>query len=185
MKKTFFTLAIFSFIVVACDNKAPDSTKVVEERNEEKFDDTRMEDDVEFVAMAAEGNMLEVQLGELAQTNATSDKIKELGNMLIKDHSASNEELKRLALKRNIALPAKLGDEKMKIYNDLNAKKGNEFDRAFADHMVKDHENDIKAFKDEAENGKDVEIKTWASGKIATLEHHLKMAQEAQEWVKK
>lgn len=185
MYKTYTILAIFSIVLAACDNKVPDSTQIAKDANEEKFKQTTLDGDIQFAAKAAEGGMLEVQLGELAQRNGTSDKIKELGNMMVKDHSEANEELKKLAFEKNIALPAKLGDEKMKKYNDLNAKKGNEFDRAYADFMVKDHEEDIKLFKDEAENGNDAEIKNWASGKISTLEHHLQMAKEAQQWVKK
>jgi len=185
MKKIFLAMTVSGFVLASCDNKAPDSTKTTEAVNETKFEDTNIEKDVEFASKAAEGGMLEVQLGELAQRNGTSPKIKEFGQSMIKDHGAANEELAALALKKNIALPAKLGDKKLKDYNDLNAKKGNEFDRAYAEFMVKDHEEDIKAFKDEAENGKDADIKAWASGKIATLEHHLQMAQEAQAFVKK
>lgn len=190
MKNTLLALAAFSIIIAACDNKKPDSPELAEKINENKLDAAKeqaadMKKDAEFAVAAAEGGMLEVQLGELAQKNSTHPKIKEFGKMMVKDHGTANEELKSLATSKNITLPAMLGEEKQKDYDDLASKKGNEFDRAYADYMVNDHEEDIKAFKDEAENGNDADIKSWASGKISTLEHHLQMAKEAKDFVKK
>lgn len=184
MKKQMI-LALATGLLLACGNRETktDSMETTEEVNK-RLDDTVLEDDAEFAAEAAEGGMLEVQLGELAQTNATSPKVKEFGQTMVTDHGKANEELKNLAQKKNIALPAALGTEKMKIYDDLKAKKGNEFDKAYIDHMIKDHEEDIEAFREESNEGKDSELKAWAGEKLPTLEHHLQMAKEAQKWVK-
>ncbi len=47
--------------------------------------------------------------------------------------------------------------------------------------MVKDHKEDIDAFKKEADKGNDPDLKQWASGKVPTLEHHLDMARSAED----
>jgi len=44
--------------------------------------------------------------------------------------------------------------------------------------MVKDHTEDIRLFKEEAEKGEDADTKEWASTKVKTLEHHKMMAEE-------
>lgn len=169
----------------ACDsNKEKDSKEVAEETNEKKFDDKKMEDDSEFVVDAASGGMLEVVLGKIAQTNAASAKVKEFGQTMSMDHSQANEELKSLAAKKNITLPVAPGEDHQKIIEDLSAKKGEAFDKAYMESMVKDHEEDIEAFKKEAEKGTDVEIKAFAQGKIATLQHHLEMAKAIHESIK-
>jgi putative membrane protein len=170
----------------ACNKKhSDDSTKVAERQNEAKFVNANNEKDTEFAVAAADGGMLEVQLGQLAQTNGTSSKVKEFGKSMIQDHSKANDELKALAQQKNITLPQKLSDKNQKKYNDLSEKRGTEFDKAYTKFMVDDHEDDIDEFKKEAEKGDDAEIKSWASGKVTTLEHHLEMAKEAKDVVHK
>jgi putative membrane protein len=46
--------------------------------------------------------------------------------------------------------------------------------------MVKDHKKDIDLFEREANNGEDADLKSWASGKLPTLKHHLEMAEKMQ-----
>ncbi len=188
MKKTILlALAAMSFTVFsACgDNKKPEDTKeVANDANDKKFDDTKMENDAEWAVKAADGGMEEVQLGKLAQSNGTSPKVKELGKMMVDDHSKANEELKALAAKKNITLPAALSEKRQKDYDDLAKKTGADFDKAYTNMMIDDHQEDIDLFKKEGNDGKDADIKAWAAGKVATLEHHLEMAKAAHDAVK-
>lgn len=186
MRNILFLFGSASLLLASCGgkNEPADSVKTTESINEAKFEDSQTEPDMQFAVAAAEGNMLEVQLGELAQTNATSPKVKEFGKTMMTDHTLASDELKELAATKKIALPAALGTEKTNLYNELRDKKGNEFDKAYIDHMIKDHEEDLKLFRDEADKGKDLEIKAWAGGKLPMLERHLQLAQETQKWVK-
>jgi putative membrane protein len=118
-------------------------------------------------------------LGQLAKENAASAEIKNPGAMMVKDHTAANEELKKTAKNKNITLPDALSDKSQKKVQELRAKKGTEFDEAYADLMVSDHKEDISAFKKEVEKGNDPQIRAWAKNKIPTLEHHLMMAEQA------
>lgn len=60
-----------------------------------------------------------------------------------------------------------------------------EFEQKYTDYMVKDHKEDIEEFKKEANDGKDPELKAFAGNTIPVLEHHLQMAEQAQQAVKK
>src|SRR5439155_20483173 len=44
-----------------------------------------------FLKEAMEGNLAEVQMGQLAQKNGGSDRVRSFGQMLQKDHSDANE----------------------------------------------------------------------------------------------
>ncbi len=44
--------------------------------------------------------------------------------------------------------------------------------------MVLDHENDVAAFRHEANDGKDASIKSFASQTLPTLDIHRKMARQ-------
>lgn len=171
-----------SFVFVSCSTKEKetDSTEIAEEKNEQKFEDSEIENDTEFAVSAADGGLLEVQLGELAQSNASSQQVKTFGKMMVAEHTKANAELKALAAQKNISLPTVLSDDSQKKYEDLAAKNGKEFDDEYTDFMVKDHKMDIDKFSKQADKGDDQELKSWASGKLSALEHHLEMAKEAE-----
>lgn len=189
MKKIMFNAAVFAaalFLATSCsDRKADneDSKEVAEDQNEAKFEDTKIENDTEFAVKAADGGMLEVQLGELAQQRGINPEVKNLGKMMVEDHKKANEELKALAQTKNISLPTVMSEDCQKTFDDIASKTGEDFDDAFTDHMVKDHKKDIDAFKKEAEKGDDPDLKSWAQGKLETLEHHLDMAKVAEKAV--
>lgn len=176
MKKYSLILAaaigLFSFTACNDTNNNDDSKEIAMETNEEKFDTTRVEDDAEFAVKAADGGMMEVELGKLAASKATSADVKSFANMMVTDHTAANEELKGIAASKNITLPAAISDDKMKKINDLREKTGAEFDKDYMSFMVDDHEDDIDAFKKQAEKGNDAELKQFAAGKVPTLEKH-------------
>src|SRR5476651_1310218 len=109
MKKILISVLIAgSFAVGSCGNNDNDSKKEAVEENKEKFDSTNIQDDTKFAVSAADGGMMEVQLGKLALTNGSSKKVKEFAQMMIDDHSKAGDELKTLAAGKNITLPATL-----------------------------------------------------------------------------
>jgi putative membrane protein len=173
--------------VAACGGKKSetDSKEIAEDQNESKFDSVDTKGDAEFAVAAADGGMLEVQLGELAVSQASSATVKKFGQSMIDDHSKANEELKSLAAQKNITLPSTLSDKNQKRYDELAGKSGVEFDKAYAKFMVEDHKEDIDEFKKEADKGNDPDLKSWASGKVPVLEHHLSMAEAARDEVDK
>jgi putative membrane protein len=180
MKKITLSLMMIATVMAftACNNKkAEDSKEIAEEQNEAKLDTTALDDDSEFAVAAADGGLMEVQLGELAQKNAASADVKKFGEMMVKDHGKAGEELKTLASQKNITLPAMLGDEKQKKYDDLAKKTGKDFDKAYISFMVDDHKEDISEFEEAAKECKDADVKAWAGEKLPTLKHHLEMAE--------
>ena len=181
---TVTCMMIATLMVFSCSRKdSDDSRDIAEDTNDAKFG-SDYEGDAKFVVEAADGGLLEVQLGKLAQTKAFSAEVKQLGQMMAEDHSKANEELVQLASKKNISLPVVMSDENQKKYDDLAAKTGEDFDEAYTEFMVKDHKKDIDKFKKEFDKGEDNDIRTWASNKVTTLEHHLMMAEQAENSVK-
>lgn len=140
--------------------------------------------DKKFADAAAKGGMMEVMMGQLAATNAESATVKSLGEMMVKDHSKANNELKSWASTVGYTLPTSLDAEKQKKYDDLKAKKGAEFDRMYTDLMVSDHKKDIAEFKKEASEGTEASLKSFAGKTVPTLEHHLMESEKAKAAVK-
>ena len=129
--------------------------------------------DEDFIKEAAAGGMMEVELGKLAQQNAGSQKVKDFGSMMVKDHSKANEALKTLAESKRVTLPMAMDDKMKKEMDMLKTKKGADFDKAYVDLMVEDHKKDVEKFKTESKMAKDDDVKAFATKTLPTLEKHL------------
>ena len=117
------------------------------------------DEDAQFAREAASGGMMEVQLGKIAQERASSSQVKEFGSRMVKDHSKANDELKKIAAKKNIKLPTELEAKHKATVNKLSKLKGDEFDREYMTAMVDDHKEDGEKFQEQADKGKDPELK--------------------------
>ena len=128
--------------------------------------------------------MLEVELGKLAQKNGMSTLVKDFGKMMETDHTKANDELKNLAQAKNITLPTMMSNDNQKMYNDMMAMKGADFDKHYVDHMVDDHEDDVEMFRKTSMNAADPDIKAFAAKTLPTLEMHLQKIKEIQAMMK-
>lgn len=185
MKKSILclTMSALMFTWVSCGDGRQDSAEVAEDQNEETVDNKK-EDDAEFAVEAADAGLLEVQLGTMALTKASSPEVKQFAQKMVDDHTSANNELKALAQQKNITLPTTMGNEHQRKYDNFNDKTGEDFDKEYIDQMVKDHKEAIDEFEDQAEEGNDPELKSWASSKLTALRHHLTEAERIQEALK-
>lgn len=135
-------------------------------------------DDRNFIMEAAQGGMMEVQMGKLAQQNGQSDAVKQFGKRLEDDHAKANQELTGIAHKLGVTPPAQLDKKHQGKVDKMSKVKAQDFDRQFAKAMVDDHQHDVKAFRKQADKAKNAELKQFASQTLPTLEEHLKMAQD-------
>ena len=127
-----------------------------------------------FILAAAQGGMTEVKLGELAAQKGTRDDVKAFGQMMVKDHTAINDDLKALAAQKGVTLPDSLDAKHQGMVDKMAALTGAEFDDAYITGMIKDHKMDAKDFKAESAKTKDAEIKSFVDKSIPVVTEHLK-----------
>lgn len=139
----------------------------------------------QFAVDAANANMHEVELGKLAQEKAQNPKVKSFGTMMVNDHTKAGDELKALAQKENITLPAELSTEDKKHMDDMAKKTGKDFDKHYIDMMVEGHEKVVSEFEKASDNVTDADLKTWARNTLPTLKAHLDSAKAIQTSLKK
>ena len=125
-----------------------------------------------FMKNAAQGGQAEVDLGKLASTKAKDPEVKKFGQMMVTDHTAAGTELKALAGKKNITLPADIGSHKSTV-DKLSGLSGGDFDKAYVDDMLDDHEADVAEFEKQANNSADADVKAFAAKTLPTLKKHL------------
>jgi putative membrane protein len=129
--------------------------------------------DQDFILAAAQGGMTEVKLGDLAAQNGTRADVKDFGQMMVKDHSAINGDLKALAAKEGVTLPDSLDAKHQGMVDKLAALSGSAFDEAYIAAMVKGHKMDAKAFKAESAATTDVDIKSFVDKSLPVVQMHL------------
>lgn len=139
--------------------------------------------DSQFANKAAAGGMSEIKLGQLAVDKGRNSAVKEFGQRMVTDHAKTNEELKKIASRTNIALPDTMTASDQSLYDRLSQLSGSAFDRAYARAMVKDHEDDVAAFQRESMEGKNTAVKEFATQTVPTLKSHLQQAREMQKTV--
>jgi putative membrane protein len=130
--------------------------------------------DYTFVMEAAEGGQMEVELGQLAQQKASRDAVKQFGQRMATDHAKSGQELAQLAAGKGVELPKQPARKTQMEKDRLSKASGPAFDREYVKMMVKDHEQDVAAFKRESQQAQDPDLKAWATKTLPTLEDHLK-----------
>ena len=138
--------------------------------------------DAKFIKGAAEGNLAEVKLGELAQQRAASDAVKEFGKRMATDHQKAYDELKQIADSKGLKVPTEPDSRTKKEYDRLAKTSGADFDRAYMDLMVREHDRDVKAFQRAAKNEKDPQV--WAAKTLPTLQEHQKLAKDTDSHVR-
>jgi putative membrane protein len=129
--------------------------------------------DKDFILAAAQCGMTEVKLGELAAQKGTRDDVKAFGQMMVKDHTAINDDLKALATQKGVTLPDSLDAKHQGTVDKMAALTGSEFDAAYVADMVKDHKMDAKKFKAESGKTKDAEVKSFVDKSIPVVAEHL------------
>jgi putative membrane protein len=128
-----------------------------------------------FLTEAIQGNLAEVQMGQLAQKNGTSDAVKQYGKMLEDDHGAANEKAMAAAKQMNVTAPTAPTAKQKADYDRMAKMTGAKFDQQFAKDMVKDHQKDLKAYQ--TESSKNDAAGQYAKETLPTLQKHLQQAQ--------
>jgi putative membrane protein len=99
--------------------------------------------------------------------------VKEFGQMMVKDHTAINDDLKALAAQKGVTLPDNLDAKHQGMVDKMTALTGSEFDNAYIGGMIKAHKKDAKAFKAESAKTQDADIKSFLDKSIPVVEAHL------------
>lgn len=134
--------------------------------------------DRDFATKAAQGSMAEVEAGKMARDRAVNQSVKDFAQRMVKDHGKASNELTQLARKKGVTLPSTLADDQKGMIDKMTGQSGVQFDRAYMNAMVEDHEKDVELFRKEAQ-GTDVgdrDLRRWANKMLPILEDHLKNA---------
>lgn len=130
-----------------------------------------------FVTEAAGGNLAEIKLGQLATQKGTDPRVKDFGNLMIKDHTSANNNLKPIADAGGVKWPDNPPSDAQATYDRLSKLSGDQFDHQFLDVMVKDHRKVAQLYEQELGKASDAKLKTYISNTLPVIRSHLQHAE--------
>ena len=130
--------------------------------------------DQQFVDFAAQTDMVEANLGQLAQNVAASQQVKDYGKMLATDHTQDYQNLQSVAQQINLNVPGAIDAKNNKtVIGPFHALQGAAFDHRFVPAMISGHTKAIEIYKKEAADAQNAALKTYAQNALPVLEKHL------------
>ena len=128
-------------------------------------------DDKTFLADASVSNQKEIDVSKYATEHATSAKVKSFAQTMVRDHTKLGAEMAKL--NDGSVSPPPPGSPP----SDLTSKSGADFDKAYIDQMVSDHDATVAKFQATA-SGKQYSapVRAAANKALPTIRHHDAMA---------
>lgn len=135
--------------------------------------------DIAFAGAAAQGNRAEVMLGRLASQRGGTTDIRSFGVHMVNEHSMALAQLETIARRKRIVLPKGVEPEAQRLYDRLSRLRGRAFDRLYKREMIEDHMKDIGEFQKESRNGRDAQLRSYATQTLPHLREHLRRIRRA------
>jgi len=135
--------------------------------------------DQQFIDLAAQTDMVEANLGQLAQTAGDAQSVKDYAQTLVTDHTSDYHQISDIARQANLSVPSAIDAEHNKAMIDPFQKlKGKAFDHHYIADMIAGHTKAIAVYKKEAADAQNPALKSYAEQTLPTLEKHLSAAKD-------
>jgi putative membrane protein len=130
-----------------------------------------------FVRNAALGGMYEIQAGEIALEKAGSPELRELGQMLIDDHTRIGMELEQAVADAGLTLPmpTELDERRQGLIDNLMAASDTTFDAAFLHQQEAAHLETITLLESYESRGDVPQLVEAARAAQEPVRHHLEV----------
>ena len=186
IKSMLLTALLATPIVASAESPPPDTPAKTAPAKSARLSN----DEVMIVAHLHHVNLMEIDMGKQAKLKGTA-AVKRYGEMLVKDHSSSDKDVKALAKKKGLAKipPAKPQteaekEEMKKMHEEMAALKklkGADFDRKYLQMMVDGHEKELAKSDVFLASAQDPDLKTMLEARKTTLRRHADSAKELQQ----
>ena len=157
----------------AADPAADDSNKIAGDTAGKGAATPNNDADAVFAKQAVIGGLAELALAKMALAKSGDTKIKDFADMMAVDHTRSNGELTNLVKSKTMQLPGALDEPHRQTADSLSKLSGSAFDKAYVRIMVDEHKKALTLMQNEAQNGKDADLKAFAGKTAQIVQTHL------------
>jgi putative membrane protein len=129
-----------------------------------------------FLEKAAKSGLKEVAVSQAVTSNLTTPAARDFAAMMVKDHTAVNNELKQLAARKAVILPP---EDKADKFAEKWSEKSKNTDKDYLKEMISDHKDAVELLEKGSKSA-DPDIAAFAQKNLPAFQKHLDMA-KAQE----
>lgn len=171
MKHTLLALTCCALLVPAAIPQAQTQTEAAQTTAANPLP----EPDRAFVQAATMSSSTEIDAGKIAQKNSKDKDVKSFARHMMYEHMKMTVELKA-TVPHDVQAPKDNSDTS--LLDSLRALRGKEFDQAYIAKVgLQGHQDAITAFKKEAAEGRNADLKQLAEQSLPVIEKHYEMAQ--------
>jgi len=135
--------------------------------------------DEEYLRDRARTLIADVQAGQLASKQGSTDQVRAFAFRMVADHERALENVRKLAAARGIELPSAPTDREQRAVDKLTRLRGIEFDEQFMERAIRSHKAGIKADQKRLYGTKDPDLRALVSASHDTETAHLALANRA------
>ena len=144
--------------------------------------------DAEILTLVSHSNSAEISSSKLALDQAQNAEVKAFAQMMIKDHTAMEQQGTKIgtALGVSVAQTGKTEDSRedtSKELDDLRQARNAQFDQQYMKFQVETHEKTLKLLQDQQDRAQNAELKAMITQAIPKVQQHLQRAQQLQKTV--
>jgi len=133
--------------------------------------------DSSFAREACQAGAAEVELGKLAARKTRNREVRALARKISEDHARAEKELSQLFSSKDLPPEKELAADLQTSLDRLAGLTAREFDQAFKEQVIQDHQKAIELFEKQAQQGTDADLKAFAQKQLPHLREHLAAAQ--------
>jgi putative membrane protein len=129
--------------------------------------------DTTWMTSAHQANLAAIAAGHSAQANATTADLRDIGQMMVEDHTDLDKDLTAVASKEGVTLPSSSTQQQQQVLHDVEAEHGSAYDSAWVDSQITAHRSSLSKTQTEIDTGVQEDTVRVARETKPVLQHHL------------
>jgi len=133
--------------------------------------------DSTFLQTVGSLGLLQAKLAKLAQTQGSSDVVRDFAKRMATEYAQANEQLAAGAKQAAYPRPVLLRQHQQ-IFDRFNAMGRSAFDKSYMAEMVSEHNETARLFEQEAKDGRIASLKQLAAGMLSDVQQRQSLASQ-------
>lgn len=141
-------------------------------------DNENLQEDTDFLVSAHINSQLQVALGQAATQQSQSPRVQEFGAQLVNENEVVQHNISALAEGAGIEIDPALTPEYASLVDSVQTLSGREFDEAFLDLVIEEHDEDIDRFTRLTSRAENPIVRNMISDNLEILRRRKNQAEE-------